>query len=196
MKTSLFLNGWGTDNIQSSAMGWLRFKNTILYVYGLSKVWYIAIVVMIAERIHLFPYRTQKLSFLTPKVLVGSLTGRIGNCHFLIYPFQGFPVADFFCVVESLRAPSKTSPCGWYLFVRLWIRYGLHLKASPCGWYLFVRLWNRYRLFYLKASPCGWIVIRPIVESLRAILPQNPLCALPRMRASFPPHDFAQEGTF
>ena len=165
MKTSLFLNGWGTDNIQSSAMGWLRFKNTILYVYGLSKVWYIAIVVMIAERIHLFPYRTQKLSFLTPKVLVGSLTGRIGNCHFLIYPFQGFPVADFFCVVESLRAPSKTSPCGWYLFVRLWIRYGLHLKASPCG----------------------WIVIRPIVESLRAILPQNPLCALPRMRASFPP---------
>ena len=32
------------------------------------------IVVTIAERIHLFPFRTQKLSFLTPKVV--PLTGR------------------------------------------------------------------------------------------------------------------------
>ena len=46
------------------------------------KVWYITIVVIIAERFHLFPYRTQKLSFLTPKVLVGTLTGRIGHRHF------------------------------------------------------------------------------------------------------------------
>ena len=45
-------------------------------------VWYITIVVIIAERFHLFPYRTQKLSFLTPKVLVGTLTGRIGHRHF------------------------------------------------------------------------------------------------------------------
>ena len=29
----------------------------------------ITIAVMMAERIHLFPFRTQKLSFLTPKVL-------------------------------------------------------------------------------------------------------------------------------
>ena len=30
---------------------------------------HIAIAVMMAERSHLFPFRTQKLSFLTPKVL-------------------------------------------------------------------------------------------------------------------------------
>ena len=35
-----------------------------------------------AERFHLFPYRTQKLSFLTPKVLAGTLAGRIGHRHF------------------------------------------------------------------------------------------------------------------
>ena len=32
---------------------------------------YIAIAVMMAKRIHLFPFRTQKLSSFTPKVLVG-----------------------------------------------------------------------------------------------------------------------------
>ena len=37
-------------------------------------------VVTIAERIHLFPSRTQKLSSLTPKVL-GFTPGRIGSCH-------------------------------------------------------------------------------------------------------------------
>ena len=60
------------------------------------KVWYITIVVIIAERFHLFPYRTQKLSFLTPKVLVGTLTGRIGHRH--------FPVLDR--VVSSLTTRS------------------------------------------------------------------------------------------
>ena len=35
-----------------------------------------------AERFHLFPYRTQKLSFLTPKVLAGTPAGRIGHRHF------------------------------------------------------------------------------------------------------------------
>ena len=42
---------------------------------------YIAIAVTIARRIHLFSSRTQKLSFATPKVLVGQLTGRIGSCR-------------------------------------------------------------------------------------------------------------------
>ena len=32
---------------------------------------YITIAVMMAKRIHLFPFRTQKLSSFTPKVLVG-----------------------------------------------------------------------------------------------------------------------------
>ena len=38
-------------------------------VYTLRERRYIAIAVTIAERIHLFSYRTQKLSSLTPKVL-------------------------------------------------------------------------------------------------------------------------------
>ena len=42
---------------------------------------YIAIAVTTARRIHLFSSRTQKLSFATPKVLVGQLTGRIGSCR-------------------------------------------------------------------------------------------------------------------
>ena len=36
---------------------------------------------MMAWRIHLFPCRTQKLSFNTPKVVGGSLPARIGRCH-------------------------------------------------------------------------------------------------------------------
>ena len=40
------------------------------------------IVVTIARRIHLFPFRTQKLSFSTPKVVNGTLFARIGSCHF------------------------------------------------------------------------------------------------------------------
>ena len=37
-------------------------------------------VVIIAKRIHLFPFRTQKLSSITPKVVAGSLAARIGRC--------------------------------------------------------------------------------------------------------------------
>ena len=49
----------------------------------------ITIVVIMAERTHLFPFRTQKLSFLAPKVLVGTLTGRIGHRHFSIFSIVG-----------------------------------------------------------------------------------------------------------
>ena len=38
-------------------------------------------VVMMAWRTHLFPCRTQKLSFSTPKEVGGSLPARIGHCH-------------------------------------------------------------------------------------------------------------------
>ncbi len=38
-------------------------------------------VVTIARRIHLFPFRTQKLSSLALKVLGGKLPGRIGRSH-------------------------------------------------------------------------------------------------------------------
>ena len=45
----------------------------------------IAIAVIMAERIHLFPFRTQKLSFLTPKVLSGTPLGRIGHRRFSVF---------------------------------------------------------------------------------------------------------------
>ena len=83
-----FLNGGNAEKIRqgvnermTSEKGCIVFKN-IIRICLTVMVWYITIVVIIAERFHLFPYRTQKLSFLTPKVLVGTLTGRIGHRHF------------------------------------------------------------------------------------------------------------------
>ncbi len=38
-------------------------------------------VVIIAEKIHLFPFRTQKLSSLALMVLGGKLPGRVGHSH-------------------------------------------------------------------------------------------------------------------
>ena len=35
--------------------------------------------VMMARRIHLFPFRTQKLSFVTPRVVRGTPLARVGN---------------------------------------------------------------------------------------------------------------------
>ena len=40
-----------------------------------------AIPVMMKQRIHLFPFRTQKLSSALPKVLSHPRLGRIGNCR-------------------------------------------------------------------------------------------------------------------
>ena len=141
---------------------------------------------MIAERIHLFPYRTQKLSFLTPKVLVGSLTGRIGNCHFLIYPFQGFPVADFFCVVESYRLRLKNSPYGG-IVIRPIVE---SLRAILPKSYVMRVISICPIVESLQAPPKSYamrvISICPIVESLQTIPPKNPLCGLPRMKSSFP----------
>ena len=39
-------------------------------------------VVIIAKRIHLFPYRTQKLSFLALMILGGRPPGKVGRCRF------------------------------------------------------------------------------------------------------------------
>ena len=54
---------------------------------------YIAIVVAIAQRIHLYSSRTQKLSSAAPKVLDGQLSGRIGRRHiiFLVSSAVGQP---------------------------------------------------------------------------------------------------------
>lgn len=44
----------------------------------------ITIAAIMAERFHLFSFRTQKLSFLTPKVLCGTPLGRIGHRRFSV----------------------------------------------------------------------------------------------------------------
>ena len=67
------------------------------YIYWTKGPVYIAIAVAMAERIHLFSFRTQKLSSPAPKVLCGQLHGRIGRrrislktiqmgCLFSFYP--------------------------------------------------------------------------------------------------------------
>ena len=56
----------------------LQWLNLVYYLYQYS---YITIVVTIALRIHLFSFRTQKLSSAAPKVLDGQPSGRIGCCH-------------------------------------------------------------------------------------------------------------------
>ena len=48
-----------------------KAKGTIKNVCIAARAEYITIAVMMAKRIHLFPFRTQKLSSFTPKVLVG-----------------------------------------------------------------------------------------------------------------------------
>ena len=42
-------------------------------------------VVIIAKRIHLFPYRTQKLSSLALMVLGGQLPGRVRRSHVIFF---------------------------------------------------------------------------------------------------------------
>ena len=63
-------------------------------------------VVTIAERIHLFPSRTQKLSSLTPKVL-GLDPGRIGSCHLLL-PLSS--VGRTIVQVCAVRSPFDEEP--------------------------------------------------------------------------------------
>ena len=59
------------------------FTNNLVYILWRLVADYITIVVTIAWRIHLFSFRTQKLSFSAPKVLAGWPAGRIGRCHII-----------------------------------------------------------------------------------------------------------------
>ena len=43
-------------------------------------------LVAIARRIHLFPFRTQQLSFSAPMVLGGQPPGRVGRCQLFNWP--------------------------------------------------------------------------------------------------------------
>ena len=50
--------------------------------------------VITAKRIHLFPFRTQKLSSLAPMVLGGKLPGRVGHSRVIFFILREFVVVD------------------------------------------------------------------------------------------------------
>ena len=68
---------------------------------------------LIGVRVHLFPYRTQKLSSRSPKILAGRLAGKIGNADiksssqtraaFIFTENQRRPKASAGCVLISVR---------------------------------------------------------------------------------------------
>jgi hypothetical protein len=60
-------------------------------------------MVIIAKGIHLFPYRTQKLSLLTPMVLGGRPPGRLGNRQTYIATFM----RSIFIKVTDIRENDK-----------------------------------------------------------------------------------------
>ena len=60
-------------------------------------------VVIIAKRIHLFPFRTQKLSSLAPMVLGGKLPGRVGRSRVIFFILRGF----MWWLIFSLRLGHK-----------------------------------------------------------------------------------------
>ena len=43
-------------------------------------------LVIMMTRVHLFPYRTQKLSSFMPKILAGYPAGKIGRCQIFFMP--------------------------------------------------------------------------------------------------------------
>ena len=92
---------------------------------------YIAIAVTIARRIHLFSSRTQKLSFATPKVLVGQLTGRIGSCRiiFLVSSAVEHPAVNR-RVVGSNPTRGATKKRGFYLRFLFYSYVKLNFCAS------------------------------------------------------------------
>ena len=59
-----------------------RISITIILVLKMNTTQY---VVIIAKRIHLFPYRTQKLSSLALMVLGGQLPGRVRRSHVIFF---------------------------------------------------------------------------------------------------------------
>ena len=57
-------------------------------------------VVIIAKRIHLFPYRTQKLSSLAAMVLGGRPPGRVARSHVIFFLFLSPLKLVFYIIIE------------------------------------------------------------------------------------------------
>ena len=63
--------------------------------------------VVMTERSHLFPYRTQQLSSPVPKVLGWTRPGRIGRCRF---PLKHLAQRCFFLFHSPMVCPNKPQP--------------------------------------------------------------------------------------
>ena len=70
----------------------------------------ITIAAIMAERFHLFPFRTQKLSFLTPKVLCGTPLGRIGHRRFSVALLSLKQIEGNFFILYIKTAGVSLSP--------------------------------------------------------------------------------------
>ena len=68
--------------------------------------------VMIARRFHLFPFRTEKLSFVTPMVL--QTCGRVGSRHFMEDMWFSYPPYLFLDKLHTFDKPfNKIFRCGF-----------------------------------------------------------------------------------
>ena len=106
-----------------------------IYVQFLNFTFYIVsdlFQVTIASGFHLFPFRTEKLSLVTPMVLRHS--GRVGSCRFRGKPPYHFDM-EAFCVYRY-NIP---------LLLRLYILPGTRLLA--------VQYPPQFTLFYLNSPP-------------------------------------------
>ena len=73
---------------------------------------YNVIQVTIARRFHLFPFRTEKLSFVTPMVLL--ISGRVGSRRFSQSPQYRQMLGTFFCCSATLY---------WHSFSLIYIKH-------------------------------------------------------------------------
>ena len=122
----------------------------------------IAIAAIMAERSHLFPFRTQKLSFLTPKVLSGTPLGRIGHCRFSF--FESLSEVAWIAILFFISR-TLTSSLFYSFFIlclsffNVWVFCLSFLTLSPLSAIIFnvsgtraKRVWqNREKRFYEQA---------------------------------------------
>ena len=125
------------------------FINNLVYILWRSVADYITIVVTIAWRIHLFSFRTQKLSFSAPKVLVGWLTGRIGRCHII---FLDSSAAEHPAVNRRVVGSNPTRGA-IYVDRNYW--FGQKRVKNACFWLFFICFWAFLRPF-LRLKYVSW----------------------------------------
>ena len=77
--------GWAGSMARAQRINGLKYRYKVLMKKLKFGIFYIMLINLMGHSkwswIHLFPCRTQQLSFLTPKVVGGKLPARIGSCR-------------------------------------------------------------------------------------------------------------------